>query len=107
MSNQQGTKRQPNILLITSDQHRGDAYGFAGASVHTPHLDLLARQGTHFSACITPNVVCQPARASILTGLLPLTHGVHDNGIELEESFANQGFAGALGRAGYETTWLC
>lgn len=106
MSHQQATRRQPNILLITSDQHRGDAYGFAGAPVHTPHLDLLARQGTHFSACITPNVVCQPARASMLTGLLPLTHGVHDNGIELEESFANQGFAGSLGRAGYATTFI-
>ncbi|OZI71305.1 sulfatase-like hydrolase/transferase [Bordetella genomosp. 12] len=97
---------RPNILLITSDQHRGDAYGFEGAPIHTPHLDAMARQGTRFSACITPNVVCQPARASMLTGLLPLTHGVHDNGIELEEEAASGGFAAELARAGYATTFI-
>jgi len=99
-------KKRPNILLITSDQHRGDAYGFEGTGVHTPHLDLMARQGTRFSTCITPNVVCQPSRASMLTGLLPLTHGVHDNGIELDEAIADQGFAGSLGRGGYDTTFI-
>lgn len=97
---------RPNILLITSDQHRGDAYGFEGSTAHTPHLDLLASQGTRFSACITPNVVCQPARASMLTGLLPLTHGVHDNGIDLDEDIADRGFAGTLGRAGYSTAFI-
>ena len=98
--------RRPNILLITSDQHRGDAFGFEGRPVHTPHLDLLAAEGTRFSACITPNVVCQPARASLLTGLLPLTHGVHDNGIELDEDLGGQGFAGTLARGGYATHFI-
>ena len=54
---------RPNILLVTSDQHRGDCFGFEGRAVRTPHLDLLAAQGTRFAACITPNVVCMPARA--------------------------------------------
>ena len=73
----------PSIVLVTSDQHRGDCFGFEGRPVRTPHLDFLARNGTRFSACITPSPVCQPARASILTGLLPATHGVRDNGIDL------------------------
>ena len=98
--------RRPNILFITSDQHRGDAFGFEGSQVRTPHLDLLARQGTRFATCITPNVVCQPARASILTGLLPLTHGVHDNGIDLDEAMADRGFAATLSRAGYHTHFI-
>ncbi|TFY98674.1 sulfatase [Ramlibacter rhizophilus] len=98
--------RPPNILLITSDQHRGDAFGFEGKPVHTPHLDQLAREGTRFSACITPNVVCQPSRASMLTGLLPLTHGVHDNGIDLDEDTAGRGFAARLGRAGWRTAFI-
>ncbi|MEQ9449023.1 MAG: sulfatase-like hydrolase/transferase, partial [Rhodospirillaceae bacterium] len=76
--------KKPNILLITSDQQRGDCYGFEGRKVKTPHLDRMAQNGTRFSACITPNVVCQPSRASILTGLLPLSHGVCDNGIDLD-----------------------
>ena len=96
----------PNILLITSDQHRGDCFGFAGRSVKTPHLDQLAAEGCRFDNCITPNAVCQPARASILTGLLPRTHGVSDNGIDLPPALAEQGFAGTLTRAGYHSGFI-
>jgi len=98
--------RRPNILFITSDQQRGDCYGFEGRKVKTPHLDQLAREGTRFAACITPNLVCQPSRASILTGLLPLTHGVSDNGIDLDPALGEAGFAGAFARAGYRTGYI-
>lgn len=100
------TSRPLNIVLITSDQHRGDCYGFEGRAVQTPHLDLLAKQGTRFSSCITPNVVCMPARSAMLTGMLPLTSGVHDNGIDLDEDIAAGGFAGALTQAGYDTRFI-
>lgn len=99
-------RKKPNILLITSDQQRGDCYGFEGRRVRTPHLDMLANAGTRFSACITPNVVCQPSRASILTGLLPRTHGVWDNGIDLDEGIGNRGFAGTLANAGWHTGFI-
>jgi arylsulfatase A-like enzyme len=98
--------RRPNVLLITSDQQRGDCYGFEGRKVRTPHLDLLARTGTRFAACITPNLVCQPSRASILTGLLPYTHGVSDNGIDLDPAVGEAGFAGSFTRAGYRTGFI-
>lgn len=98
--------KRPNILLITTDQHRGDCLGFAGRQVKTPHIDLLAQNGTHFSSCITPNLVCQPSRASILTGLLPLTHGVCDNGIDLDQATGEAGFAGSLSAAGYQTGFI-
>lgn len=95
-----------NILFITSDQQRADCYGFEGRKVKTPHLDMLAREGTRFSACITPNLVCQPTRASILTGLLPSTHGVSDNGIDLPDATGEAGYAGDFGRAGYSTGYI-
>jgi arylsulfatase A-like enzyme len=98
--------RRPNILLITSDQQRADCNGFENPHLRTPHIDSLARDGTRFSACITPNLVCQPSRASILTGLLPLTHGVWDNGVDLDPRVGEQGFAGTLARAGYDTAFL-
>ena len=98
--------KRPNILLITSDQQRGDCFGFEGRNIKTPHLDRLAADGTRFSACITPNPVCQPARASILTGQLPLTHGVHDNGIDLKPEIGEQGMAGAHHEAGYDTKYI-
>jgi len=97
---------RPNILLITSDQQRADCFGFENAHIKTPHLDRLAREGTRFSACITPNLVCQPSRASILTGQLPLTHGVWDNGVDLDPAVGERGFAGTLARAGYATALI-
>jgi arylsulfatase A-like enzyme len=100
------SQRPPNILLIMSDQHRADCFGFEGRKVRTPHLDRLARQGTRFSACTTSNPVCQPTRASILTGQLCLTHGVHDNGIDLDPATGDKGFAGTLGKAGYDTAFF-
>ena len=97
---------RPNILLISGDQHRADCFGFEGRKIKTPHLDQLAADGTHFSNCITPTVVCQPARASILTGQLCRTHGVHDNGIDLDPAVGEKGFAGAMAAAGYETSFF-
>jgi arylsulfatase A-like enzyme len=99
-------RRGPNILFITSDQQRGDCYGFEGRKVRTPHLDAMARQGTRFGLCITPNLVCQPSRASILTGLLPYTHGVSDNGIDLDPAVGEAGYAGAFAQAGYRTAYI-
>lgn len=98
--------RRPNILFITTDQQRADCLGFMGRRVSTPHLDLLANEGTAFRACITPNLVCQPSRASILTGLLPRTHGVCDNGIDLDPRFAKTSFAALLAKAGYDTALI-
>ncbi len=97
---------RPNILLISADQQRADCFGFAGRKVKTPHLDALAAGGTRFDACITPCVVCQPARASILTGQLCRTHGVHDNGIDLDLQIGEKGFAGALTASGYDTAFF-
>jgi len=98
--------RRPNILLITSDQQRADCFGFENPAVKTPHVDRLAREGTRFSSCITPNLVCQPSRASILTGLLPLTHGVWDNGVDLDPVVGERGYAGLLAAAGYRTGFI-
>ncbi|MDA8584817.1 sulfatase-like hydrolase/transferase [Rhodobacteraceae bacterium] len=98
--------RRPNFLFITADQHRGDCFGFEGRKVSTPHLDEMARKGTVFSACMTVNPICQPARASMLTGLLPRTHGVSDNGIDLPPEVGEAGFAGTLSKAGYHTALI-
>lgn len=98
--------RPPNILLISADQQRADCMGFMGRRVKTPHLDALAASGTVFDAAITPSVVCQPARAAILTGRLPRSNGVHDNGIDLNPAEAERGFAATLARAGYQTAFF-
>jgi len=97
-------QKRPNILIISADSHRYDCLGVAGRKVKTPNLDALAKSGVRFGSCITPSVACQPARASILTGQLCRTHGLHDDGLDLDPSIGEQGFAGTLSAAGYDTS---
>ncbi len=42
----------------------------------TPNLDRLAARGMRFSRAHTVNPICSPARASLMTGLLPHAHGM-------------------------------
>ena len=74
------TDRQPNLLFIYADQHRADVLGCAGNDiVMTPHLDRLATEGVRFDQTWTESPICQPARASLLTGRYPNDHGVLGN----------------------------
>lgn len=67
---------RPNVVLIMCDQFRGDCLGFAGhPDVKTPYLDTLAAQGTFFENAYAACPSCIPARASLLTGQRPQTHG--------------------------------
>lgn len=64
------TKRQPNVLLLMSDQHKRSCMGAYGDPVaKTPNLDALARQSVRFSSAYCNNPVCAPSRASMMTGL--------------------------------------
>lgn len=98
--------RKPNIILITTDQQRGDCIGPEGRGVRTPAIDRIGQMGARFSKCITPHPMCQAARASILTGKLPYSHGVRDNGRDLDYGFGEQGLAGIFGAAGYDTHFI-
>jgi arylsulfatase A-like enzyme len=93
-----------NVLLITTDQHRADTLGVSGNPVcQTPHLDRLAAQGAYFPAARTQNPFCQPARATILTGTMPSTHGVTFNGRDLPARWTEQALSTTFARAGYRT----
>jgi arylsulfatase A-like enzyme len=96
-----------NVLLITTDQQRADSIGAYGNPVcQTPNLDRLAAAGTRFTACRTQDPFCQPARATILTGQYPSTHGVTFNGIDLPLDAEEQSVATTFGRAGWNTGFL-
>lgn len=66
--------RQPNILLILPDGVQQRAV-YSDDTI-TPNLDRIRRLGTTFTRAYTPNPACSPARASLMTGLLPHNHGV-------------------------------
>jgi arylsulfatase A-like enzyme len=96
-----------NVLLITTDQQRADTIGAYGNPVcQTPNLDRLAAQGTRFGAARTQNPFCQPARATILTGMYPSTHGVTSNGIDLPEATAADSVATKFADAGWKTAFF-
>ncbi len=96
-----------SILLITTDQHKATTIGAYGDPLGaTPALDRLAAQGTTFTQCRTQNPFCQPARATILTGTYPSTHGVVRNGIDLPEDATAGSVASHLGAAGYATALI-
>jgi len=74
--------REPcNVLLITLDTTRADRLGCYGyAPAETPALDALARGGVRFTRAYTHVPLTLPSHTTMLTGLLPPEHGVHDNG---------------------------
>lgn len=66
---------QPNILFLMTDQMQARVLE-EGHPCQTPNLDRLAGDGVRFRRAYTPNAVCSPARASLMTGLLLNNHGV-------------------------------
>lgn len=68
-------KIQPNILFLMVDQFQA-AVLRPNHPCQTPHLKRLAEGGVRFDNAYTPNAICSPARASLMTGLLPHSHGV-------------------------------
>lgn len=96
-------KDRPNILLLMSDQQRGDCLGAEGRQpVLTPNLDGLAAGGVRFSHCYSTCPVCIPARRSLLSGQFPATHGLLGNNSGMEWN-PQHTLPSVLQDAGYQT----
>lgn len=94
----------PNILFILTDQQSRAAMSAAGnRQLHTPHLDALAAGGVRFEHSYCTSPVCSPARASLLTGLLPHTHGLEVNGQVIRPAVTTMG--DWFRAAGYNTAY--
>ncbi len=97
------TKRQPNILLIMTDQMRGDCMGTAGhPDVKTPNLDHLAACGVRYTNAYTACPSCIPARCALHTGLKQEHHGRVGYQDRVPWQYPVT-MAGALAKAGYYT----
>jgi arylsulfatase A-like enzyme/tetratricopeptide (TPR) repeat protein len=69
-----------NLLLITVDTLRADRLScYDESHVQTPAIDGLARRGTLFAKAFAHVPLTLPSHASLLLGMTPLSHGVHDN----------------------------
>ncbi len=70
---------RPNIILFMSDNQPADLLGcYGNDEVQTPYLDNLAARGVRFQNAYCVNAMCSPCRASVLTGLMPSQHGIHN-----------------------------
>ena len=92
---------RPSILLVTLDTTRADAVGPDAVGIETPSFNAVARRGRVFRQAYTAVPETLPAHATMLTGLYPGGHGVHENGRPLDSSHAL--VAEHLERAGYRT----
>jgi choline-sulfatase len=92
----------PSVFLITIDTLRADhvhCYGYE--KIQTPALDALAADGVHFTQAFTPSPITNTSHTTILTGLLPSSHGVTDFAVPLASSHAT--WAELLKGKGYHT----
>lgn len=69
--------KQPNILMIVSDEERRN--GWLHGKADMPAHDRLAADGLTFNKYYTHSSPCSPSRASLYSGSYLAQHGVIDN----------------------------
>ncbi len=72
-----------NVLFITIDDLRPELASYKADGILTPHIDRLAAKGLQFNAAYCQYPVCNPSRASFLTGLRPHELGILSNKVPL------------------------
>lgn len=95
-------KSRPNILFIIADDMAHADLSCAGHPLlKTPNLDRIAKKGVRFTHAFTPNPICTPSRAALLTGQDCWTNGCYFFGMKINPKSPH--FAKLLSDAGYET----
>ncbi|MGY8770024.1 MAG: sulfatase family protein [Pirellulales bacterium] len=96
------TPKQPNILLLFTDDHATQAIGAYGSEINeTPNLDRLAKEGMLFKRCYVTNSICGPSRAVVLTGKYSHLNGFRTNMDSFDGS--QQTVPKLMKQAGYQT----
>jgi len=100
---------KPNILFIAADDLSCALGCYGDPIAKTPHLDRLASTGTCFLNAYNQLPLCNPTRASVMTGLRPDTIKVYDldrhfrdevpDAVTLSQQFMKHGWwAGRVGK---------
>jgi arylsulfatase A-like enzyme len=107
-------RQHPNVLFIAVDDLRPELGAYGNPHVKTPHIDRLARAGTTFMRAYVQQAVCNPSRASLMTGLRPDTLRIWDlqtrlrdtspDVVTLPQHFARHGYhSAAIGKIYHNT----
>ena len=91
-----------NVLFIISDDMRTELGCYASTLAKTPNIDKLAATGVRFDKAYCQFPLCNPSRASMLTGRNPGTTGVlgnrtwfgdkHPEFVSMPKHFKNNGY---------------
>jgi iduronate 2-sulfatase len=97
--------RRPNVLFIMADDLNNDFSTYGHPLVKTPNLDRLAARGVRFDRAYTQFPLCNPSRASLMTGLRPDTIRVYNlttqfrtavpDAVTLPQMFKRNGYVAA------------
>ncbi len=78
--------RRPNVLFISIDDLRPTFGAYGNPGLKTPHMDRLAASGATFLHAYAQQAVCNPSRASLMTGLRPDSLRVWDLWTDFRET---------------------
>jgi choline-sulfatase len=92
---------RPSILLVTLDTTRADAIGPEANGIVTPSFNALAARGRRFRQAYATAPETLPSHSSMMTGLYPAGHGIHENARTLPDT--HPVLAERLQQAGYKT----
>lgn len=101
--------RQNMILFFTDQQRKDTLKVYGNQNCKTPNENKMAKEGCTFQQAYTPTAVCTPARASIITGLMPHKHSLLANfernvGYPTELDSSLRPFSENLKEAGYRVS---
>ncbi|GAB5560063.1 MAG: sulfatase [Synoicihabitans sp.] len=95
-----------NILLILAEDWSAFALGsYGNPVVQTPHLDAFAARSVQFNRAYCQGTVCNPSRASLVTGLRPDSTGVYGNGEDMDSHVPAGAPSLAAMMGGREGSW--
>jgi choline-sulfatase len=70
---------RPSILFVTLDTTRFDSIGPDAAGIETPAFNGLVARGERFVQAYAAVPETLPSHSSMMTGLYPAGHGIHEN----------------------------